>query len=189
MDKKSIREQYLLKRTVLTPEEINAQSEIISKRLLDFLSVRPEIRHIHIFLPIKRFHEVNTFPLFERLQGSGYQLYTSEVNISEDTLDTFEISDVKEFKLNSWGIPFPNGAVKVLPDKIQLVLIPLLAFDTKGYRIGYGKGYYDKFLSKISDSVLKVGLAFFPPESKIPAESHDIRLNFCVTPEKIYGFE
>ncbi|SMD41881.1 5-formyltetrahydrofolate cyclo-ligase [Aquiflexum balticum DSM 16537] len=189
MDKKTIREQYLLKRRLLTTEEINAQSEIISKRLLDFLSIRPEIRHIHIFLPIKRFNEVNTFPLFERLQGSGYHLYTSEVNKLEDTLDTFEISEVKEFKLNSWGIPFPIGAVKVEPDKIQLVLIPLLAFDKKGYRIGYGKGYYDKFLSKIADSVWKVGLTFFPPENILPAESHDIGLNYCITPEKIHVFE
>lgn len=189
MDKKSIREHYLLKRTFLTPAEINSQSEIISERLLDFLMLMPEIRHIHIFLPISRFNEVNTFPLFERLQGSGYQLYTSEVNKSKDGLDTFEISEVEEFKLNSWGIPFPIGAVKVDPDKIQLVLIPLLAFDKKGHRIGYGKGYYDKFLSKMPESVLKVGLAFFPPESNIPSESHDIGLNYCFTPEKIYVFE
>lgn len=189
MDKKSIREQYLLKRTFLTPEEINAHSEIISEKLLDFLSIRPEIRHIHIFFPIKRFNEVNTFPLFERLQRSGYHLYTSEVNKSSDALDTFEISEVREFRLNSWGIPFPIGAVEVLPDKIQLVLIPLLAFDKKGYRIGYGKGYYDKFLSKIPQSVLKVGLAFFPPETILPSESHDIGMNYCITPEKIYDFD
>lgn len=189
MDKQSIREEYLIKRKVLTPEVINDQSKIITERLLDFLEELPEIRHIHIFFPIRRFHEVNTFPLFEQLQRSGYLLYTSEVNQSEDALDTFEISEVKEFKVSSWGIPVPVGAVKVDPDYIQMVLIPLLAFDKKGYRIGYGKGYYDKFLAKMAESVQKVGLSFFPPSNEIPSEPHDIGLNYCITPEKIYDFE
>jgi 5-formyltetrahydrofolate cyclo-ligase len=73
--------------------------------------------------------------------------------------------------------------------KIDVVFVPLLAFDTKGNRAGYGKGFYDNFLSKCKPEVIKVGLSFFEPEDLIADCDHnDVRLDFCVTPLKIYGF-
>mgnify|MGYP001319542386 CR=1 FL=1 len=70
----------------------------------------------------------------------------------------------------------------------NLILVPMLAFNNKGYRLGYGKGFYDRFLSDCKAEVLKIGLSFFEPEEKLPADSHDIPLTHCITGAEIYKF-
>ena len=188
MDKESLRNAYKTLRKSLTPEEVAVKSEDISKSFLEYLLQKPDIRHIHIFFPISRFNELDTFPLFFKLKDLGYSLYTSKVNDLNDSLDTLYISEVLDFELDDWGIPMPIGAKSVQPFSIQMVLIPLLAYDRSGNRLGYGKCYYDKFLSTLDSKVLKVGISFFPPEDQIPSEKHDIGLDICVTPEQIHRF-
>lgn len=183
MDKESIRKLYIQKRRVLSRQEIRQDSERITEYLLEYLHDHPDLKHVHLFLPIDRFHEVDTFPLFYKLQLQGFHLYTSEVNKEKDNLDTLDITSIVEFKSDPWGIPIPVGAPYVEPDAIQVVLIPLLAFDAEGYRIGYGKGYYDKFLSGLNQEVVKIGLSFFPAMQELPKENHDVPLDLCVTPE------
>jgi 5-formyltetrahydrofolate cyclo-ligase len=69
------------------------------------------------------------------------------------------------------------------------VLIPLLAFDRKGHRVGYGKGYYDRFLRTCRKDVVKIGFSYFDPVEKIEdASRYDVRLNYCITPNDIYRF-
>lgn len=188
MDKESLRSTYKSKRKKLSPEQVTILSEKIAASFLAFLSQHPNIRHIHIFFSIKRFNEVDTFPLFDQLRNMGYNLYTSEVNADKDALDTLYLGETSGFELSSWGIPKPVGAKVTEPDLIQLVLIPLLAYDEKGNRLGYGKGYYDKFLATLDQSVMKIGLSFFPPESSIPADLHDIGLDICFSPDQIHHF-
>ena len=75
-------------------------------------------------------------------------------------------------------------------NEIDLVLVPLLAFDKNGYRVGYGKGYYDKFLSNCRPDVIKIGLSFFDAVDEIEdIDDYDLPLNFCVTPQRLYDFE
>ena len=188
MDKEAIRLLYRSKRRELTKEQIRSYSAEITERFLGFLDQNKSIRHIHIFLPIDKFHEVDTFPLFYTLQERGYNLYTSQVNKIEDQLDTLNITDIKGFESDDWGIPLPVDGKLSMSDDIQLVLIPLLAYDIRGFRIGYGKGYYDKFLASLPQKVLKVGLSFFPPEPQIPFEPHDIPMDFCVLPTNVFFF-
>ena len=72
---------------------------------------------------------------------------------------------------------------------IDVVFVPLLAFDTNGNRVGYGKGFYDKFLSQCQPETIKIGLSFFEAEEEIAdVYQDDIRLDYCVTPNKIYDF-
>ena len=72
---------------------------------------------------------------------------------------------------------------------IDVVFIPLLAYDAKGHRIGYGKGFYDRFLQQCKPETLKIGLSFFEAETSIiPHEFTDISLDFCVHPKGIYQF-
>ena len=72
--------------------------------------------------------------------------------------------------------------------EIDVMFIPLLAFDINGNRIGYGKGFYDKFLSNQNNQIVKIGLSFFNPENKIQKDAHDKTLDFCVTPNKTFSF-
>ncbi|MCH6198525.1 5-formyltetrahydrofolate cyclo-ligase [Aquiflexum sp. LQ15W] len=188
MDKPTIRKKYHELRREISNEKREEYSEKISERVLDFLKINPSIRHIHIFLTISRLNEINTFPLVGKLQHMGYILYTSYINPGSGVLDTLEISGSREFKSDAFGIPVPEDFTVVENTKIQMVLIPLLAFDERGNRLGYGKAYYDQFLSSFNHQIIKVGLSFFPPIEEIPAESHDIGLDICITPEKMYHF-
>jgi 5-formyltetrahydrofolate cyclo-ligase len=188
MDKSAIRKMHLEMRKAISEEMKMQFSEKISNNVLGYLKSNPEIRHIHLFLSITRLNEVNTLPLLEKLQDLGYILYTSYVNPASKVLDTVEITHIKEFDQDSFGIPIPKNINAVGNGKIQLVLVPLLAFDIEGNRLGYGKGYYDQFLASISPKIMKAGLSFFPPTNEIPVESHDIGLDICITPDMIYYF-
>ncbi|MEY3642146.1 MAG: hypothetical protein RLZZ149_74, partial [Pseudomonadota bacterium] len=97
--------------------------------------------------------------------------------------------DTTEFYLNQYGIPEPMGGIEIKAGQIDAAIIPLLAFDNIGNRVGYGKGYYDRFLANCRADVLKIGLSFFPPVSSIDdIENFDKKLDFCITPERVYAF-
>src|SRR5690606_15407815 len=91
-------------------------------------------------------------------------------------------------KPDKYGIPAPLEIVEGSNSLLQVVFVPLLAYDLKGHRLGYGKGFYDRFLSQLSYGVLKVGLSFFPAEKFIPTEEHDVRLDSCINPEEVIEF-
>src|SRR5690606_12497108 len=102
--------------------------------------------------------------------------------------ETLKLMPKTGFDLDSWGIPVPSNYEKVKAEDIQLVFIPLLVFDVRGHRVGFGKGYYDVFLDSLDSAVLKIGLSFFPPVDYIPHEIHDVTMDYCITPEQIFTF-
>ena len=70
-----------------------------------------------------------------------------------------------------------------------MVLVPLLCFDENGYRVGYGKGFYDRYLKQMNSKTIKIGLSLFPPVKLITDTSDwDVKLDFCITPEQIFKF-
>lgn len=101
------------------------------------------------------------------------------IRVEEDTL----------FTLNQYGIPEPTAQDEIQPKELEAVFVPLLAFDEKGHRVGYGKGYYDRFLQHCGEDTLKIGFSFFECcECIEDINPFDIRLDYCVTPEKNYIF-
>jgi len=101
----------------------------------------------------------------------------------------FLLTDNTVLKKSLYGIPEPVDGIEIAPNKIDVVFIPLLAFDNVGNRVGYGKGFYDQFLSECKPDVIKIGLSFFEPESFIEdINKNDIPLNYCVTPNKVFSF-
>ena len=99
------------------------------------------------------------------------------------------INKQTRFVENRFKILEPDSTKEILPSEIDVVFIPLLCFDQHGNRVGYGGGYYDRFLTKTSRSCLKIGLSFFEPVDFIEGISKtDIALDMCVTPEKLYNF-
>jgi 5-formyltetrahydrofolate cyclo-ligase len=88
---------------------------------------------------------------------------------------------------NAWGIREPAGDEPIDAAEIDMVLVPLLCFDKRSHRVGYGKGYYDRFLSKCRPDCLKIGLSFFPPvEAILRIGSRDIALDHFVLPDSTY---
>lgn len=105
-------------------------------------------------------------------------------------MTNYLLTDSTVLKTNDWGIPEPVDGIEIQPQQIEVVFMPLLAFDEKGNRIGYGKGFYDRFLSSCSIDTVKIGLSFFEAEPLISEVSEDdIPLDYCVTSEKIYRFK
>ena len=99
------------------------------------------------------------------------------------------MTDSTLIKPNAWNIPEPVGGIQIQPEQIDVIFVPLLAYDVKGNRVGYGKGFYDQFLSQCRPNSIKIGLSFFAPEEQIEdLHEADVSLNFCVSPHTISRF-
>jgi len=99
------------------------------------------------------------------------------------------LTDSTLLKQNELGIVEPQSGILIDDSQIEVVFVPLLSFDKKGHRVGYGGGYYDRFLIKCKPSSIKIGVSFFDPVKEIlDIDGTDVRLNFCVTPKKVYEF-
>jgi 5-formyltetrahydrofolate cyclo-ligase len=110
------------------------------------------------------------------------------INRKTDDLEAFLVSDETEFEENVYGIAEPIGGIKIDPKDIQIMLMPLLAFDVKGNRVGYGKGYYDKFIKLCNKDIIKIGFSFFDSVEINDVNDLDEKMNFCITPNRIYEF-
>jgi len=186
MLKKDLRIKYSKLRSSLSPTLISQQSIAIANSVLQL----PIWNHnnYHIFLPIKKKLELDTEGVISILLGLDKNVIVPKI-ISNSQLEHYLLTDNTKFITNHLDIPEPIDGIIIQPEKIDVVFIPLLAFDTCGNRIGYGKGYYDRFLNQCNKDVLKIGLSLFEAEDKIDdILPTDIPLNFCVTPNKTYRF-
>lgn len=102
---------------------------------------------------------------------------------------TMEMVLAAEFAITEWGIPEPVAGVVLNPTDLDIVLIPLLAFDLAGNRVGYGKGFYDRYLLQCRPDCLKIGVNLFDPIALIEdVESYDIPLDIVICPAQLYDF-
>lgn len=188
LEKASLREIYKSKRAQLTSAEILQYSFEILNQFKVWVSARENFTHFHLFFPIEKQNEINTYIIKEYLEANQKKIYTSIIKSKSLEMDTFLLNPKTVFEEGKMGIPIPVNAEKVEADELQVILVPLLVFDKAGNRIGLGKGYYDVFLKGLNPEVVKVGLSYFSPEEKIPFEEHDMPLDYCITPEKIFTF-
>ncbi|SDH99252.1 5-formyltetrahydrofolate cyclo-ligase [Myroides phaeus] len=187
MNKEELRIKYKALRDDLSSDEIEDLSLDIANRALQ-LPIWNKSNY-HLFLSITDKKEINTEYLLQILAGKDKNVILSKSNFKEGTLTNFLLTDNTTIKVNSYGIPEPVDGIQVPEQQIDVVFIPLLAFDKQGNRIGYGKGFYDRFLEKCNPNILKIGLSFFEPEDYISdIHSNDIPLNFCITPDTTYTF-
>lgn len=187
MSKKELRLKYKALRASLSDKEIEEKSLSIANQLLR-LNIWDKT-YYHLFLSIVEQKEVNTEFIMQILAGKNKEIVIAKSDFTNGNMTHFLLTDNTKIKKNEYNIPEPLNGLEVPTSKIDVVFIPLLAFDKKGHRVGYGKGFYDRFLIECSPLTLKVGLSFFEPEEKIEdIIASDIRLNYCITPSKIYSF-
>ena len=185
--KNQLRLKYKRLREELSPDQIEDLSLQIANQVLQ-LPIW-DYSFYHLFLSISEKREINTEALLHILQGKDKNVVLSKSDLETHHLTNYLLTDSTILKNNAWGIPEPQGGIEIPPQQIEVVFIPLLAFDESGHRIGYGKGYYDRFLSACTGRTIKVGLSFFEAEKEIPGIlSSDVPMDYCVTPEKIYTF-
>lgn len=186
MLKKDLRLIYSERRKDLTSEKISDLSLSLANLLLKLPIWN--YSYYHLFLSITEKNEVDTNFIMSILQGKDKNILLPKM-LDNQNLINFLLTDNTALKKNSWNIPEPIDGIEVSTDKIDVVFIPLMAFDLEGNRVGYGKGFYDVLLQKCRPGVIKVGLSLFEAEEKIlDIYPHDIPLNYCVTPERIYSF-
>ncbi|MEJ6791305.1 MAG: 5-formyltetrahydrofolate cyclo-ligase [Lacinutrix sp.] len=186
--KLELRNKYKNLRKELTKDTIDALSLEIANRLLT-LDIW-EYEFYHIFLSIESLSEINTDYILSILSGKDKNIVISKSDFKTRILHNFLLTDATTIKLNKYNIPEPVDGIEITNNKIEVVFIPLLAFDEYGNRVGYGKGFYDNFLANCKPETIKIGLSFFETEKQIlDIFSSDIALDFCVTPQKIYSFK
>lgn len=187
MNKKDLRQHYKTLRQQLSRHEMQQKSMAIANGLLT-LPVWDQT-YFHIFLPIQSQKEVDTECILHLLSGKDKEIVVSKSDFDTRQMTHFLLTENTRLKPNEYGIPEPVNGLKVPVEMIDVVFVPLLAFDVLGNRVGYGKGFYDKFLAGCKPGTVKIGLSFFEAVDAVhDVFESDIKLDYCVTPEKIYTF-
>ena len=186
-DKKALRLKYKKLRKNLSEEFIEEMSLQLANQALK-LPIWDKT-YYHIFLSISEKKEVNTEYLMHILQGKDKSIGVSKADFKTGEMKHFLLQENTILKTSEYGIPEPISGIEISPETLEVVFVPLLAFDLKGHRIGYGKGFYDRFLKKCNPTAVFIGLSFFDAEPEILFERTDIPLNFCITPKKIMDFQ
>lgn len=187
MTKSDLRKKYKSLRKELSTTQINDFSISIANQLLKLPIWN--FYFYHIFLAIEAQKEVNTDYILNILSGKDKHIVISKSNFETGEMINFLLTDSTIIKKNPYNIPEPVDGIEISNDKIEVVFIPLLAFDKKGNRVGYGKGFYDRFLATCKPETIKIGLSFFEAEAEITdVFESDVRLDYCVTSIGVYSF-
>lgn len=187
MTKKEVRRKYKVLRQEITAKEIEDKSLAIANQLLKMYIW--DKTYYHLFLPIEEKNEINTEFILQILAGKDKEIVVSKSDFETIKMTHFLLTDNTKFKKNKYNIPEPVDGLEVPISKIDVVFVPLLAYDKKGNRVGYGKGFYDQFLSHCKTETIKIGLSFFEPEIEISdCNEFDVTLDYCVTPIEVFVF-
>ncbi len=183
MIKSELRQLYLSKQKAISREDRASMSDRIAFQFSSNFDLTG-VRNLHCFIPIEKFNEVNTRPIFELLWRDHPQVVTlvPRVDFESNGLISLKLTPETALVRNTWEIDEPSHNEFVEPEQIDMVLVPGLCFDLPGHRVGYGKGFYDRFLKQCRTDCLKVGLSYFQPVETIDdVYGGDVRLDAVVT--------
>jgi 5-formyltetrahydrofolate cyclo-ligase len=189
MTKDQIRKIYLHKRMALDGAEYIRLNNLICHVFFSHVRLS-DISLLHTYLPMERKKEPDTRRIIERVRRDFPHIRITVPRIDQQSglLEQVLLESPEQLVVNAWGISEPQYGDVVPPENTDMVLIPLLALDEQGYRIGYGRGYYDRFLKRCRKDVPRIGISFFPPLASVPHDEYDIPLTACVTPDHYYVF-
>jgi len=188
MTKAAIRKLYKQKRLEL--------SAATKKRLEDLMLIQFQSLHLKIpdvvmtYSPIELLNEYNPVLIEEYcfFKNPATTLVYPVAHFQTNSLKAFAVKEDTFFELNEYDIEEPIDGEEILPSAIELIIVPLLSFNNTGYRVGYGKGFYDKFIEVCSPKLMKIGFSFFDTEVIDDVNILDEKLNVCITPERIFKF-
>jgi 5-formyltetrahydrofolate cyclo-ligase len=187
MIKADCRKMFIAKRKELSLAEKELFSTQIIQQIVQNFDLKDKT--ISVFLPIERMNEINTYPLLELKEELNIRFGLPVVQKESVTIQHYEYVNKEKISISSFGIPEPQGGSVIEPSEFDLVVVPLLCVDKKGYRVGYGKGYYDHFLAACKKECLFVGVSYFEPIELIEdIFEGDIPLSACVTSKNTIYF-
>lgn len=185
MKKERLRGELLEARRRMAFEEVFRLSALVQKRFLNSDFFRSSER-LALYSSFQ--NEVLTDEIFQRAIELGKEVFFPRVVKGAGRLAFFRVDRLSDLSPGSYEVPEPGeGAeAKAGPDSFDLVVVPGVAFDLKGNRIGYGKGYYDKFLKDVKSGIVALAYGFQVLSEEIPAEPHDMRVSAIVTEKKVF---
>jgi len=177
MEKSILREKIKKQRDQLTPEERQAWDA----EIWQFLWALPQYQKAQTLMTYLSFgSEVNTWPIVERAWVEGKTVLVPKIRRYPKEIIAVAITSCNDLEPGLWGIYEPISDVAVSPQEIDLIIVPGLAFDSIGYRLGYGGGYYDRFLPQVTG--YKVGLCYPPFFMEVPIEPWDQCVDLVIYP-------
>jgi 5-formyltetrahydrofolate cyclo-ligase len=189
MLKKEIRTLFKKKRSAITGPERMKWDDLL---LIQFQTIElPFVDYVLSYYPVEENKEINSFILTDYLmfRNPGLHICYPRTHSENNTMDAVICHADSIFETNNYNIPEPTDTTIASAPLLDIVLVPMLAFDLYGYRVGYGKGYYDRYLKNCREDCLKIGLSYFEPVDAIEdTDDFDVPLDLCITPQQIYVF-
>lgn len=190
MTKAVLRETYKAKRAALSPRERTVFNDML---LISFQRVElpDHAQTLLTYWPLESQFEVNTHLMtdFLAFRIPGLRIAYPVTDFKEISMRVLEVNDETSFNVNRYGIAEPEDGIALDPLELDIVFVPLLAFDTNGYRAGYGKGFYDRFLKNCRPDCISIGFSWFDPVPPIDdVDQFDVPLTIGVTPNAVYEF-
>lgn len=188
MTKSELRKIYLARQKSISSVERAARSESIVGTFFKDVDLS-NTKVLHCFISIEKFNEIDTASVFRLIWADfpGIQTLVPRINFKSGELESLKFTAASELVINNWDIREPDDGEHVDAEAVDMVLVPGLCFDKQGNRVGYGKGFYDRYLKKCREDCVTVGLSYFEPVDEISdVHSGDIPLDFCITPDKIF---
>ena len=181
--KKNLRDELLERRKALSEERYRQ----LSAQIVNSLRTQPEFREatsVHCYISMNDRQEVDTHELVRNMLSMGKGVVVPVTNFSEGTLRHFRLHSFGDLEPNKWGVLEPNEGEEVSPDELEVVIVPMVGGDEQCNRIGYGKGFYDRFLEKVSCP--KIGLTFDRNViEEIPVEHFDVPMDKIITDRRV----
>ena len=180
-----LRKSFKKQRSLLDINQVQGLSKRIFENLLELNIWDKSFYHLYLSNEIN--NEVETDEIINLLFMKNKRVFVPKI-LGKDLLN-IEIDNNTNYFLNQLGIREPISSNQKDTSLLEVIFIPLLIFDKLGHRVGYGGGYYDKFLENIKEDVLKIGLSLFDPIDEIQdIEKHDISMDYIITPKRVYDF-
>lgn len=189
MTKTSLRKEYLARRLALTEDSYQQQNKLIEERLWQTFNLA-HYACIHIYLADAGRREVATWGIVHALFAHHPEVIVAVPQLvgHPGLIENRAITPQTTFQTHRWGMQEPVEGRAITATDVQLVILPVVAFDQQGYRVGYGKGHYDRFLAQCRPSVIKVGLCLEEPVSAVTdLHAHDVPMDYCVTPRQVWS--
>jgi 5-formyltetrahydrofolate cyclo-ligase len=191
LSKKILRQQALQQRQNLTASQVETLGVQIIQRVIEEIDWK-KFTCVHVYLSCEKRKEINTWSLLDYLWSAQKHIttVTNRMNIVAKQIDCHKINGKTVLEKSAFEIFEPvENTEKINPQQIDLMILPLLACDEQGFRLGYGKGYYDQLLARCAASMQRIGINYFLPlAEKIPHEAHDLPIHQLISPEACLKF-
>ncbi|MCP3660830.1 MAG: 5-formyltetrahydrofolate cyclo-ligase [Bacteroidetes bacterium] len=187
MNKEILRKDYLNKRQKLSKEEYDKKNKNILNLFIKHFIISSKTK-LHIYLSRNETKEVDTWQILKEIEKKEPLVCVPKINSNFELINCI-LNKNTILEKNIFKIEEPIKYKILNPKKLHLIIVPAIICDKRGFRIGYGKGYYDRFLRTCDKNALKIALTFFEPLKQIDdININDISMNYNITPNGIIKF-